>query len=131
MSEWHDQSQPVAKSYGDYHRQSEQAARAMERTRAVGPVNGYFGGEACDAAPVTPIGGAVSSLVNSQKRMYGLLDSLEAGLAMVTREVDVPTEREHKREMPQSALHGELLALVDGSVAIERRIESILNRLTV
>lgn len=109
-----------------------QAVRRPASLGTYGDPNPYAGMTACDAAPVSPIMGAVSSVAMGQHRAYALLDRLEEALARVTRQQGAVASAEARKEQqPQSELHAELLVIVDQGVAIERRIESILNRLTV
>lgn len=85
-----------------------------------------------DAQPVSPVQGAVNEVHASNARSHNLLDVLEVALGAVLRpEPETGKAGETPAEMPQSPLHAELLQAANAGFAIERRIDRLIQRLTL
>lgn len=88
--------------------------------------------ELADPQKVSPVRGAVDEVHASNARTHNLLDVLEGAMGAVLRpEPEAGKAGELPAEMPQSPLHAELLQAANAGFSIERRIDRLIQRLTL
>lgn len=83
---------------------------------------------------VSPVMGALQDVHSSHSRVHTQLDALESALTVALRdepEIAGANGQATPKELPQSALHAELLQAGDESYAIERRIDRLIQRLSL